>query len=647
MDTTILRTLRSHSLMRRVSPEEIEFLASLARVLCYLPGAYLFHENQPRRMWGVVLTGSIELRKGSRAQPHVLYVLGPGDSFGEGSLMDEYPHSTSAYVVAPSEVLEIPRDAILGLAQERPELYGRLITAAAQTIASRLRSATIHLAGRGEAYLSGAVRREKDLLGERDVPDSVYYGVQTLRAAENFPITGIPIAQYPLLIRALAAVKEAAASTNEELGLLEPGIGEAIRRACAEIRLGNLHGEFVVDVIQGGAGTSTNMNANEVIANRALELLGHPRGRYDLVHPNNHVNLSQSTNDVYPTALRIAGIWSLRDLAKALAELRDAFLEKADEFGDVVKIGRTQLQDAVPMTLGQEFRAYGVTLAEDLDRLREVGELLHEINMGATAIGTGINTDPRYAPLVCTRLGELTGIELVTSPDLIEATQDTGAFVMVSGVLKRVAVKLSKICNDLRLLSSGPRAGLAEIMLPAMQPGSSIMPGKVNPVIPEVVNQVCFQVVGNDLTITMAAEGGQLQLNVFEPVIAFNMFQSVSMLTQACIVLRERCVLGIRANRERIRDLLEQSIGIVTALVPYIGYDRASHVAREAQQTGRGVYALVLEKNWLTRERLDEILSPETMTRPRALTRDDQDLVDRGQPVSGASPFVPQTRGVS
>src|SRR5690606_37750990 len=455
--------------------------------------------------------------------------------------------------------------------------------------------------------------------GERDVPDNVYYGIQTLRAVENFPMTGIPIAQYSALVNALAAVKEAAAAANEQLGLLAPEIADAIRRAAREIRAGNLHNQFVVDVIQGGAGTSTNMNANEVIANRALELLGHRRGEYSIVHPNNHVNLSQSTNDVYPTALRLAIHTSLGELAGAMASLRDAFLEKAEEFADVLKMGRTQLQDAVPMTLGQEFHAYGVTIDEDIDRLREAASFMREINMGATAIGTGINTDPRYAETVRRALSEVTGLDLITSSDLVEATQDTGAFVLVSGVLKRVAIKLSKICNDLRLLSSGPRAGLAEINLPPMQPGSSIMPGKVNPVIPEVVNQACFQVIGNDTTVTLAAEAGQLQLNVFEPVIAFNIFQSVDMLTQSCIVLRERCVRGITANREHIRGIVARSVGIVTALVPYIGYERASAVAREALDTGRGVYELVLEKGWLSREKLEDILSPEAMTKPRVM----------------------------
>ncbi len=420
-------------------------------------------------------------------------------------------------------------------------------------------------------------------------------------------------------MNALAAVKEAAAAANLELDLLDDDVAGAIIGACREIRTGKLHGEFVVDVIQGGAGTSTNMNANEVIANRALELLGRQRGEYDIVHPNNHVNLSQSTNDAYPTALKIAAVWSLADLEQTVAALRDAFLEKAEEFADIVKMGRTQLQDAVPMTLGQEFKAFGITLGEEIERLRTAASLIREMNMGATAIGTGINTDPKYADKVRAALSAATGLELITSPDLVEATQDTGSFVHLSGTLKRLAIKLSKICNDLRLLSSGPRVGLGEIRLPAMQPGSSIMPGKVNPVIPEVVNQVCFQVVGNDLTVTMAAEAGQLQLNVFEPVIAFNLFQSVDMLTQACIVLRERAVVGIEADRERIRNLLDHSIGVVTALVPYIGYERATAVAREALETGRGVTELVLEKEWLGRGELDRILSPEAMTRPREM----------------------------
>ena len=619
MDTTLLKTLRRHPLTRTFSAEERNYLVSLGRVIGYLPGAFIFHESQPRRAFGIVLKGRVELQTGQRGRATVLSVLGPGDSFGEGSLLDDYPHSSSAVVRDPTEVLEIPREAITTIARDQPDLYSRLAAGAVQLIVAQVRSASGRFAGRESVYLSGAVRNEHDLLGDRDVPDRNYYGIQTLRAVENFPITGIAIAQYPQLINALAAVKEAAASANRSLGLLEEDIADAIIAASREIRGGSFHNEFVVDVIQGGAGTSTNMNANEVIANRALELMGRRRGEYDLVHPNNHVNLSQSTNDAYPTALKIAAVWSLRDLEQAVAALRDSFLAKADEFGDIVKMGRTQLQDAVPMTLGQEFHAFGVTLGEEIDRLRAAASLISEINMGATAIGTGINTDPRYAETVRSELSRITGLGLITSPDLVEATQDTGAFVFLSGTLKRLAVKLSKICNDLRLLSSGPRAGLSEIRLPAMQPGSSIMPGKVNPVIPEMVNQVCFQVVGNDLTVTMAAEAGQLQLNVFEPVIAFNIFQSVDMLAQACIVLRERCIVGIEADRDRIRELLEHSIGVVTALVPFLGYERATAVAREALVADRGVYELVLEKEWMTRAELDDVLSPDAMTRPRGM----------------------------
>ena len=462
-------------------------------------------------------------------------------------------------------------------------------------------------------------RNEHDLLGDRAVPATAYYGVHTLRAVENFPISGNPISIYPDLIRALACIKQAAALANRELGMLDAAKCDAIVKACEEIRAGRLHEQFVVDVIQGGAGTSTNMNANEVIANRGLEHLGHVRGEYRYLHPNEDVNMSQSTNDVYPTALKLAGYIGIFGLVDAMAVLRRAFEGKADEFRDVLKMGRTQLQDAVPMTLGQEFSTYAVMLGEDEERLKEAAMLIREINLGATAIGTGINAHPDYAGLVCRRLSEIAGIPLVTSPNLIEATQDCGAFVQVSGVLKRVAVKLSKTCNDLRLLSSGPRAGLNEINLPAMQAGSSIMPGKVNPVIPEVVNQIAFEVIGNDVTVSFAAEAGQLQLNAFEPIIAHSLFKSVTHLRNGCLTLAERCVKGITANRERLRALVDQSIGIVTALNPYIGYANATQVAQEALATGRSVAELVLEKKLLSRERLEEILQPDVLTRPRPI----------------------------
>lgn len=462
-----------------------------------------------------------------------------------------------------------------------------------------------------------STRVEHDLLGEKQVPDDHYYGIQTLRAVENFSITGIPISQYPKLIHSLAYIKKAAALANHELGLLDAARMDAIAKACDEILAGRFLDEFVVDVIQGGAGTSTNMNANEVIANVALEIAGYTKGRYEVIHPLNHVNMSQSTNDVYPTALRLTLSMKLDELMQAMRHLQEALALKGIEFADVIKMGRTQLQDAVPMTLGQEFGAYAVMVGEDILRVQEAQALVREINMGATAIGTGLNTHPDYARIVTERLRELTHVPVVESPNLVEATQDAGAYVQLSGVLKRVAVKLSKICNDLRLLSSGPRAGLNEINLPPMAPGSSIMPGKVNPIIPEVVNQVAFEVIGNDITVTLAAEAGQLELNVMEPVIAYSLFTSIDMLGRACRTLADRCIGGITANRERTRKMVENSIGLVTALNPLIGYEKSTEIADAALQTGRSVYDIVLEKGYLTKEQLDEALSPENMIRPR------------------------------
>jgi len=463
-------------------------------------------------------------------------------------------------------------------------------------------------------------RVEHDLLGDKEVPDSAYYGVHTLRAVENFPVTGTPISHYPDLIRALAQIKMAAALANEELGLLPHPQAEAIVAACREIKAGKLHDQFVVDVIQGGAGTSTNMNANEVIANRGLEILGAKRGDYKRLHPNEHVNMSQSTNDVYPTALKVATYTGIFRLADAMAHLRAAVQRKADEFHDVLKMGRTQLQDAVPMTLGQEFSTYAVMLEEDEDRLKEAAQLIREINLGATAIGTGINAHPDYTELVCRHLSEITGIPVITAPNLIEATQDCGSFVQLSGVLKRVAVKLSKVCNDLRLLSSGPRAGFGEINLPARQAGSSIMPGKVNPVIPEVVNQIAFEAIGNDLTVTLAAEAGQLQLNAFEPIIAHSLFKSITHLRQGCLILADHCIDGITANRARLDAIVRDSIGIATALNPYIGYANATDVAVEAHRTGKGVAELVLARGLMSAEQLAEVLRPEILTHPRLLS---------------------------
>ncbi len=459
-------------------------------------------------------------------------------------------------------------------------------------------------------------RFEHDSLGTVEVPADAYWGAQTQRAVENFPITGVKISTLPHMIRALALVKKAAAHANMDLGILNKVTGLAIARACDDLLSNKYHNQFPVDVFQGGAGTSTNMNANEVIANVALEYLGRDKGDYRHCHPNDHVNLSQSTNDAYPTAIRIALHTLLEELTTAMGEVKNAFELKEVEFAEVIKMGRTQLQDAVPMTLGQEFGAWAVMIGEDIRRIQEARQLLKEMNLGATAIGTGINSPAGYAESVRLHLNQFGQFNFVTAGNLVEATQDAGVFVQMSGVLKRFAVKLSKICNDLRLLSSGPRAGLHEINLPPMQPGSSIMPGKVNPVIPEVINQICFQVIGNDVTISMAAEAGQLELNVMEPVMLFNLYRNITLLRNGCRTLARKCVTGITANADVCRKYVERSIGLVTALNPVIGYEKSSEIAHEALTTGRGITELALEKGYLTREQLEELLRPENMTTP-------------------------------
>ncbi|MDB5881495.1 MAG: aspA [Ramlibacter sp.] len=462
-------------------------------------------------------------------------------------------------------------------------------------------------------------RVEQDFLGEKQIPAEAYWGVHTARAVENFPISGTPISAMPALIRAFGYVKKAAARTNAELGALDRKRAGAIILACDELIAGRLHEQFVVDVIQGGAGTSTNMNANEVIANLALEKLGFEKGRYDVLHPNDHVNASQSTNDVYPTAVRLA-LWSAIDgLLASMAILRAGFEAKAIEFSDVLKIGRTQLQDAVPMTLGQEFSTYAVMIEEDEARLREARALIQEINLGATAIGTGINAPAGYADMACEFLAQESGIPVVKSKNLVEATQDTGAFVQLSGVLKRVATKLSKTCNDLRLLSSGPQAGFGDIKLPARQAGSSIMPGKVNPVIPEVMNQVAFEVIGNDVTVTMASEAGQLQLNAFEPIMGWSLFKSISHLSNACLTLQANCVAGIEANRDLLARRVRESITLVTALNPIIGYEKAALIAKTAMATGAPIDEVAQSLGILTRQQVDELLVPENLTQPLRL----------------------------
>ena len=461
-------------------------------------------------------------------------------------------------------------------------------------------------------------RTEKDFLGEKQIPEDAYYGVQTLRGKENFHITGIPMSLEPNFVKAFGYVKKAAALANRDLGVLDAKIADAIAAACDRLIAGEMREQFVTDFIQGGAGTSTNMNANEVIANLALERLGHKKGEYQYVSPNDHVNFGQSTNDVYPTAFRLALILRLAFLTASLTNLQKAFFAKAKEFDRVLKMGRTHLQDAVPMSLGQEFHGWGTTIGEEVQRIAEVRAFLHEINLGATAIGTTVTAAPGYPELATKYLSDLTGLKFILAGDLIEATSDTGAYVLLSGVLKRTASKLTKICNDLRLLASGPRCGFSEINLPQMQPGSSIMPGKVNPVMPEVMNQVGFLVIGLDLTVTLAASAGQLQLNVMEPVITFALFTSIATMEHAIDSLRIHCIDGITANAERSRDMVLNSLGIVTVLKPSLGYKQCAEIAREGYETGKSLHDIVVkERKLLTQEKWDEVFSFENLIRPK------------------------------
>lgn len=463
-----------------------------------------------------------------------------------------------------------------------------------------------------------AMRIEEDLLGQREVPAEAYWGIHTLRAKENFNISNVRISDVPAFVRGMVMEKKAAAMANGQLGAIPQNVAEAIIKACDEIlTTGKCLDQFPTDVFQGGAGTSVNMNTNEVVANLALEMLGHKKGDYQFIDPMDHVNASQSTNDAYPTGFRLAVYIGVQELIKKIAYLQTGFENKAQEFANVLKMGRTQLQDAVPMTVGQEFKAFAVLLEEEIRNLNHIAQYLLEVNLGATAIGTGVNTPDGYSELAVKCLAEVTGLPCVLAPNLIEATSDCGAYVMMHSALKRTAVKLSKVCNDLRLLSSGPRAGLNEINLPELQAGSSIMPAKVNPVVPEVVNQVCFKVIGNDTTVTMAAEAGQLQLNVMEPVIGQAMFESLELLTNACVNLRDKCVDGITINKDVCENYVLNSIGIVTYLNPFIGHHNGDIVGKTCAKTGKSVREVVLEMGLLSEAELDDILSVENLMNPR------------------------------
>ncbi len=614
--------LQEIELFRDLNSQERLLIIDNLKLMNYCSNEFVFEQNTERKHLFLIYSGRVKLFiQTPFGEEKELTFFSKYDFLGEGALMDSYPHSTSAKAVEDTIVLKLSRQDINVLLEKHPQTVIKILSRVARVISRRMRQATNQVVDAAAQYISGRTRLEHDLLGERQVPYEFYYGIQTLRAVENFNISGVSISHFPDLIKALAQIKLAAAKANFETGNLSEDIAKAIFKACNEIIDGKWHTHFVVDMVQGGAGTSTNMNANEVIANRALEIMGREKGDYPYCHPNNHVNLSQSTNDVYPSALKIAFYYSNQSLISVLRELVISFRRKANEFSNIIKMGRTQLQDAVPMTLGQEFEAFAVTLEEEIERLNQNADLFLEMNLGGTAIGTGINADPKYCELVITHLREITGLPVTIADNLVEATQDTGAFVMYSSAIKRLGVKLSKICNDLRLLSSGPTAGFNEINLPKMQPGSSIMPGKVNPVIPEVVNQIAFKVISNDLAVTLAAEAGQLQLNVMEPIIAQSLFESIEMLKNGMKTLKYRCIDGITANEDKCRQYVENSIGIITALAPILGYEICSDLAKEAAESKISVYELVLEKKLLTKDKLNELLKPERMINPQPMNR--------------------------
>ena len=623
MDTNTIKTfLNEVELFYDIDADELDRIAPLIKVTTLDPGSLLYEKNSPRRFIFIIHDGEVRLFKpDSFGEEKNLVVFGPGDFIGENVLIDASTYSTFARTMTKATLLTLDGLYLRERQDEFSIIMLKLVRRIARVMARRMLVSNQYVENVASQYVTGKTRVEHDLLGEREIPREVYYGIQTVRAIENFNISGIKLSLYPQLVEAFAMVKMAAARANHDLALLPDDIADAIVQACREIINGKYHNYFLVDMFQGGAGTSTNMNANEVIANKALMIMGHKRGEYEYCHPNNHVNCSQSTNDAYPTAVHIALINSNKRLIGVLQHLVSSFERKGGEFAHVIKMGRTQLQDAVPMTLGQEFEAYAVTLAEEEDRLTHNANLFLEVNMGATAIGTGINTDPDYGRKVIGHLREITGLDIMQAEHLVEATQDTSAFIMYSSAVKRLAIKLSKICNDLRLLSSGPRAGLNEINLPPMQPGSSIMPGKVNPVIPEVVNQIAFKVIGNDLTVNLAVEAGQLELNVMEPVIVESLFESIEMLINGMQTLKHRCIDGITANEEVCKAYVMNSIGLVTALSPVIGYETSSQVAQEALRTGKGVYDIVLEKGLLSKEELDELLNPANMIKPMKKTK--------------------------
>lgn len=601
-------------LFNDIDKSDIGLLADIAQQQQLKEGDFLFHAGQPTDALYVIESGSIQLIDTDDDREHSLTIFSKHEFIGEMIFVTPtHAQAYSARAYTDTKIWQFGREQVLAFVKSRGDLALTIAATISQIIIRRMEHASHRYENVAKLYQSSGNRTEKDLLGEKQVPHTAYYGIQTLRALENFDISGITLNFYPDVIRGFAKVKKAAALANNDLRNIPDDVCASICQACDEIAMGMLHNHFIVDMIQGGAGTSTNMNANEVIANRALEILGHQRGEYKHCHPNNHVNCSQSTNDAYPTAMKVALLDAHEDLIHVVQQLIFAFDDKALAFADILKMGRTQLQDAVPMTVGQSFKAFASSLRNEIERLKVSAASFLKVNMGGTAIGTGLNANEKYRERVIQHLCRVTGREITLAEDLIEATHDTGAFVMYSSALKQLAVKLSKICNDLRLLSSGPRAGLNEINLPPMQPGSSIMPGKVNPVIPEVVNQIAYKVIGNDLTITHGAEAGQLELNVMEPVMIESVFESIEILKNGMQSLAERCVEGITVNEDVCESYVKNSIGIVTALNPYLGYETCTMLAKEALENNRSVYDLVLEKELMSKASLDDALAPEKM----------------------------------
>ncbi len=616
-ETTFLKQASKAS---GISEEDLRLFFKEGEKIEYAPNEWLFQESTPRKWAGIIIDGDVTLVRGLHGTSRHIATMIKGSLISEAAFLDDSAHSNGAYTRKGTTIWQISREKIMAYREAKPDLFYRIVARVAVGINRRMGvlSNQIYQNKTDDQLVSG-FRLEHDSLGQREICDTVYSGVQTQRAKENFAISGIFVSNFDHLVEGLAMVKKAAALANHELGMLNEQQTKAICGACDELLDGKLHEHFSVDMFQGGAGTSTNMNANEVIANRGLELMGYRKGEYEHLHPNDHINCSQSTNDAYPTAIKLAVLLSNRSLIRAMEDLQKSLSEKASEFSDVLKMGRTENQDAVPMTLGQEFSAYATMVESAIRAIERAAFEFLDINMGATAIGTGINSPAGYANLVTEKLAEVSGFELRRAKNLVEATQNAGTFVQMSATLKRAAVQISKVCNDLRWMSSGPRCGLNEINLPAMQPGSSIMPGKVNPVIPELVNQVCYQVMGYDAVVSMAAEASELELCMAEPIIAYDLLHGMMILKNACVTLAARCINGIEANRDICRGYVEKSIGLVTAMVPIIGYEKSAEIAKVALKTGESVYELLLSRELVSKEQLDEILRPENMTDPREI----------------------------